>query len=77
MADTQVLKGSSVSGCGSRCFHTNPKRQRGRRADVLQRPRPRFLKLREVSSPEKHAYEPEARARKRAAATRFLACASG
>ena len=23
-------KGSSVSGCGSRCFHTNPKRQRGR-----------------------------------------------
>ena len=31
-----------VSGCGSRCFHTNPKRQRGRRAYVGQRPRSRF-----------------------------------
>ena len=35
-------KGSSVSGCGSRCCHTNPKRQRGRRAYVLQRLRSRF-----------------------------------
>ena len=34
--------GSSVSGCERRCFHSNPKRQRGRRAFTPRLPRSRF-----------------------------------
>ena len=37
-----VEKGSSVSGSESRCFHSNPKRQRGRRAFTPRLPRSRF-----------------------------------